>query len=254
MEKQRINYWLLLVISIIFGWFGVDRFLLKNTKLGILKLCTLGACGVWWFIDVILAATKYYDVEYTTSKTSRNVGIGVMVLFFLYGIFAVNTGEDLKTGEDLNKKNKVVQSKNTPTKKVVPTKAPTIKPTEKPVQIKTLPVPTNTPKPTITDVKLPIELTKLALVDSYKGIADVELNKEKNLISIIPTDSAFTFSVMNAKGNKKNEESWEKIKKGLVDVSNGTEKDNIIQLCNPMNKERVFLMVTNGVVVYDYLQ
>jgi hypothetical protein len=27
--------------------------------LGILKLVTLGGCGIWWLVDVILIATKY---------------------------------------------------------------------------------------------------------------------------------------------------------------------------------------------------
>jgi TM2 domain-containing membrane protein YozV len=53
------NWVLTLVMSVIFGWLGVDRFMLGHIWLGILKLITLGGLGFWWCIDVILIATKY---------------------------------------------------------------------------------------------------------------------------------------------------------------------------------------------------
>lgn len=53
------NWVLTLVMSVVFGWLGVDRFMLGYIWLGILKLITLGGLGFWWMIDVILIATKY---------------------------------------------------------------------------------------------------------------------------------------------------------------------------------------------------
>jgi TM2 domain-containing membrane protein YozV len=46
-----------LLLSLFVGAIGVDRFYLGYTGLGIVKLLTLGAFGVWWVIDFIMIAT-----------------------------------------------------------------------------------------------------------------------------------------------------------------------------------------------------
>ncbi len=58
MAKQ-VNWTLTLIMSILFGGLGVDRFIMGHIGLGILKLITLGGCGIWWLVDLILIATKH---------------------------------------------------------------------------------------------------------------------------------------------------------------------------------------------------
>lgn len=58
-EDKKVNWVLTLIMSIVFGGIGVDRFIMGHVGLGILKLITLGGCGVWWLVDLILIATKH---------------------------------------------------------------------------------------------------------------------------------------------------------------------------------------------------
>jgi len=46
-----------LILSILLGELGIDRFYLGYTGLGILKLITGGGFGIWWLVDIILIAT-----------------------------------------------------------------------------------------------------------------------------------------------------------------------------------------------------
>ena len=55
---------LLLVISLFFGGLGVDRFLLGDTAMGLLKLFTCGGLGIWTIIDWFLIMNKTKECNF----------------------------------------------------------------------------------------------------------------------------------------------------------------------------------------------
>jgi len=55
---EKKSWLVALLLSILVGSLGVDRFYLGYIGLGILKLITFGGCGIWWLVDLILIATN----------------------------------------------------------------------------------------------------------------------------------------------------------------------------------------------------
>ncbi len=54
-----------LIVSILLGTLGIDRFMLGEAGMGVLKLLTCGGAYIWWIIDMINAqdATKAYNYK-----------------------------------------------------------------------------------------------------------------------------------------------------------------------------------------------
>ncbi|MBQ0016557.1 MAG: TM2 domain-containing protein, partial [Bacteroidales bacterium] len=44
----------MLIVSVLVGVLGVDRFMFGETGMGILKLITCGGLWIWWIIDMIM--------------------------------------------------------------------------------------------------------------------------------------------------------------------------------------------------------
>ena len=54
----------ILLVSIFLGSLGIDRFMLGETGMGILKLLTLGLCGILTIIDWFSVQKKARDLNY----------------------------------------------------------------------------------------------------------------------------------------------------------------------------------------------
>ena len=54
----------ILLVSIFLGSLGIDRFMLGDTGMGILKLLTLGLCGILTIIDWFSVQKKAKEINY----------------------------------------------------------------------------------------------------------------------------------------------------------------------------------------------
>lgn len=52
--SERKDRTLVFILSVIFGYLGVDRFMVGDIGFGVLKLLTFGGCGLLWLIDLFL--------------------------------------------------------------------------------------------------------------------------------------------------------------------------------------------------------
>ena len=50
----------LLILSILLGGLGVDNFYAGKIGTGVLKLITVGGCGIWAIYDIIMVATQKF--------------------------------------------------------------------------------------------------------------------------------------------------------------------------------------------------
>ena len=67
MEKRMNKHVWAWVFTFLLGELGVDRFYRGQIGLGILKLITVGGCGIWSCVDWIIALTKVYGAAYADS-------------------------------------------------------------------------------------------------------------------------------------------------------------------------------------------
>lgn len=54
----------LLIISILLGSLGIDRFMIGDTLMGVFKLLTAGGCGIFYIIDFFLISKKTKEVNF----------------------------------------------------------------------------------------------------------------------------------------------------------------------------------------------
>jgi TM2 domain-containing membrane protein YozV len=60
MKNSEKDWMITLILAILVGGLGIDRFYSGSILLGVLKLVTLGGLGLWWLIDLIMLVTGNY--------------------------------------------------------------------------------------------------------------------------------------------------------------------------------------------------
>ena len=63
MNKKRKAFLTVLLLSIFFGNLGIHRFYTKKVVTGVLMLITLGGCGIWYIVDLIVILTGNFKDE-----------------------------------------------------------------------------------------------------------------------------------------------------------------------------------------------
>ena len=54
----------ILLVSIFFGFLGIDRFMIGDTGIGILKLLTVGVCGILTIVDWFTISKKVRELNF----------------------------------------------------------------------------------------------------------------------------------------------------------------------------------------------
>lgn len=77
------NRMIALVLAVMLGFFGADRFYLGKRKSAVLKLITFGGLGMWWFVDCLLLMVDAFlwslgkQTGFTKDASGRDLRYGM---------------------------------------------------------------------------------------------------------------------------------------------------------------------------------
>ncbi len=57
-----------LILSILLGGWGIDRFYAGDIGLGVGKLLTGGGCGIWWLVDLFMISKRIRAINFEKIK------------------------------------------------------------------------------------------------------------------------------------------------------------------------------------------
>ena len=63
-QKEGYDWLTTLLLCFFVGPFGIHRFYTKNTVTAVIQLVTLGACGIWVLVDLIMIITDSFKDGY----------------------------------------------------------------------------------------------------------------------------------------------------------------------------------------------
>lgn len=95
-SKEQKDFLTAAMLSLFLGGLGVDRFYLGKVGTGVLKLITLGGCGIWYLIDliIILAGSAKSSDGQSLKNREKNIKTAVLItaIVFLVGfILSITT-------------------------------------------------------------------------------------------------------------------------------------------------------------------
>ena len=62
-NKEWRHQLTILIISFAAGYFGLDRFYRGEILWGVLKMVTLGGGGIWYLVDIAIAAYRFGKLD-----------------------------------------------------------------------------------------------------------------------------------------------------------------------------------------------
>lgn len=96
-EQKTLNWTLTAWLSLFFGWLGVDRFMMGQVGIGIVKLITLGGLGVWWIIDLImiLSSHNFKNIKWDFPKNKTvNIIIITVILVIFFALIVMDSDQE----------------------------------------------------------------------------------------------------------------------------------------------------------------